>query len=161
MGQRLLGGIQAGADQHAVGTQHQRRGEPAAIGDPAGREHQHVRVPPRAQVPHLRHQGQRAAHRAVPAGLRTLGDDDLGADLERARRVRHGLDLADQRRARGAHLARERRRVAERQHDRARAPVQRLRQQLRLPRQDQVMNPQPTASLPAAASCASSQSASP
>ena len=116
MHQRLLGGIEAGANQHAVRAQHQGRREPAPVGDAAGGQHQRIGPAARAQVPDLGHQRERPAHRPVPARLGTLRDEDVRTGLDGAPGMGQRLHLADQGRAGGTYLLGERQRIAERQH---------------------------------------------
>jgi hypothetical protein len=61
----------------------------------------------------------------VPAGLRALGDDDVGSDLQRLPGLIEVRDLNDQHRLCAADGLDQRPRVAERQHDGARPVCQR------------------------------------
>ena len=92
---RLLRGIEARADQHAVGAEHQRGGEPAPIRDAArGRDRNAAR-----RIDHRRHQRKCAARNAVAAGLGALRDQHVGALRDRLLRLLDGLHLADHQRA--------------------------------------------------------------
>ena len=157
--QGLGRGLEAGAQERAGGTERQRGGDTAAVRDPAGGQHRHGRH----EIDDDRHEGQGGAARsaAVPAGLRALRHDQVGAQV-------HGLaglveigDLEDQRRACLPDEVDERARVTERQHHRARGLLERLgdRTEARGP----ARNPTPQGSPVAATSGSSraSQSRSP
>jgi hypothetical protein len=135
MDQRLGAGPQARAYQHAIRTQHQRGSKAAAVGDAAGGDQQRVRAAPRQQVGDLGHQRYGRASCAVAAGLGALGDDDVGAGVQRGFGVPHVLHLADQQPCRGLDGGSERARIAERQHHRDRRMRQGDIQRRRLLRQ--------------------------
>ena len=97
----------------------------------------------------------------MAARLGALRDEDVRPGVGGVVRLREGLHLADQRRPRHADGAREWTRIAERQHHRDRPAGERGVEQVGFFARLQVMNPQPTRALPAAANSRSSQSASP
>ena len=107
---RLARRIEARAHQHAVGTEHQRRCEPASVRDAARRDDGHIWQ----RVGDLGHQRHGAARGAVAAGLGALRHDDVGTGGGRLLRLPESLHLADELRARRADFRRERADVTER-----------------------------------------------
>ncbi len=114
----LGGGLEAGADQRPGGTEGQRGGHAAPVGDPARGQHRHRR----RQVDHDRHERQRGP--AVPGAVAAASvpcATMTSAPRSSACRASSRLgDLDDQRRAGRADRAGERARVAEGQHHRGR-----------------------------------------
>ena len=86
---------------------------------------------PGEEIRGFRDEAQRAAQRAVAAGLGTLGHDDVGPDVQRVLHVLHILALADQLRAGAADLAGERAGIAKGQHDGGGTMFQRVGQERR------------------------------
>jgi hypothetical protein len=114
--------IEARADQHAGCTEHHHCREAPAIGDPAGRNDWHA---PGCKINDRRHDIDGGARCAMAARLCPLRDQNLRAGIERLLRHVLALDLADQSRTAHLDLRRERRGIAERQHDRLRARIER------------------------------------
>ncbi len=113
----LLRRPESGPDQDAVSAEHQGGGDAAAIGDPAGRQHQHLRSFPGDKVDDIGDEGDRAAGpQAVSARLGALCDEHVRADGERAAGVIEIVNLADQGNAGGTDRRGERSRVSEGQH---------------------------------------------
>src|SRR5438876_5439582 len=77
------------------------------------------------EIDDRRHNVNRSARSAVPAGVATLCDENISARIQRLPRHVFVLDLADQERAGSLDARRKRLGTAERKHDRARARVQR------------------------------------
>ena len=92
LSERLGARVEARADQRSVGAQHQRRGQAAAVGNAAGRNHRGGRH----RIHHRRHQRQRGASAAVPPCLGALGDDEVGPRLACHPCLFHILNLANQ-----------------------------------------------------------------
>ena len=86
---RLGGREEATAEVDAGGAEHQRGRDASAVGDAARGDDRDWTY----RVDDLRHQAQGADDAAVPTGLTTLGDDDVGAVLGRELRLLHGRDL--------------------------------------------------------------------
>ena len=91
--------MKPGADQYAVGAEHQRRRQPTPILYAASRDHQHVAPQPLGLVDDRRHQRQGRTLAAMPAALGALRDDDVDAQFDGGARHGHSLDLADHRNA--------------------------------------------------------------
>lgn len=159
--QRLGGCPQPRADERAVGAEHQRRRQAAAVADAAGGQQQRLRRVAGDVVGDLRHEAQRAAQGAVPAGLGTLRHDDVGTDFQRVHHVAHVLALADQPGVGGADLVDEGARVAERKHHCGRPVLQHVGQQRRRLAQRPGDEADPDTPAAAAANCSSSQVGSP
>ena len=84
-------GQEARAHAHALRAERERRGQPAAVGDPAGRDHGDVA----GHVDHLRDEHHRRHPAAVTARLAALGDDDVGAGGDRLLGLAAVDDLLD------------------------------------------------------------------
>jgi hypothetical protein len=83
--------------RNAVGAQHQRGGETAAVTHATSRAEQRFRRPFGEEISELRHQRERAPRVAMPTRLGALSDDDSGASIDRLNGVGSALDLANQR----------------------------------------------------------------
>ena len=129
--QRLGGGPQPRAQQHAIGAQRQRSRQPPPIANAAGGQQQRARRVRGQVIGRLGHEAQRAARGAVPAGLGPLRHHDVGLHLHRVHHMAQVLALADHAGPGGADLVHERPRVAERQHHRRRAVPEHIGQQRR------------------------------
>ena len=121
MPKRFLRGPETGAHQHSLGTQHQRGRQASAVRDSTGRGDRDRSD----RIDDRRNQRQRGPVCAVPAGLRALGDDNLGALGYRIPGIFQRLDLTDQYRSGVPDLRGVGRNVAEGQHDGPRLPFQR------------------------------------
>jgi hypothetical protein len=86
------------------------------------------------EIRHLGHQRERRPDLPVPAGLRALGDDHVRPAIERVRGIAPGLHLADQGGAGLLDPRGKRRRIAEREENRFRPPLEHEIQKFRLPR---------------------------
>jgi hypothetical protein len=96
----------------------------------------------------------------MTAGLSALRNDDLGAGIKRLEGVIATLHLTDEHDPLRLDALRERPRIAEREHEYGRWASTRSSRSGCLA-SDQVMKPQPTRWLPAAANSRSSQACSP
>lgn len=123
--QRLGRRLEPATEQDARRAERQRRGDAAAVGDAAGREHGNVT----RQVDDEGHEREQraAAPRTMPAALGALRDDQVRSDVERPVHLVQVDGLDDQRGVRPADRWNERRRIAEREHDRGRLERQRVR----------------------------------
>jgi len=121
-----------GAEQGALRAERQRGGKAAPVRDPAGCYHHHLVVALPHSVDDRRHERQRRARSAVPTGLRTLSDDDVGADINRFHRLCDGLYLGDQRCARVFNRRGKRSGIAEGEHDGCGLVIQGPSQKMRL-----------------------------
>ena len=83
-GMGLIRCDEARAHPHADTAERQRRRQPAAIEQPAGRHHRHVHG-----IHHLRPQCHRGHRAGVPAGLGTLCDHHVAAGFRRLDGVAH------------------------------------------------------------------------
>src|SRR5205814_1345334 len=92
----LDGRPQPGPEENAVGTQHQRGGETAAVSHATSRAEQRFRRPFGEQIGELRHQRKRAPRVAMPTRLGALSNDDIGPSVDRLNGVGSALDLANQ-----------------------------------------------------------------
>ncbi len=161
MDQRLAARPEAGADQHAVGAQHQRGCEPASVGDAARRQQQRVGALAGQQIGDLRHEGEGRAAVAVAAGLAALRDDDRRASIERLANMIERLALADQRDLRRRDLGRKGAGSPKESISAAGRCASAAVSRCGCFASDQVMKPQPVRVLPAWANSRSSQSPSP
>ena len=93
-GERLWAQQVGGADLHRRRAEHECSGDAATIGDAAGGDHRH-----RDGVDHTRHQRHGPGlgghvggeeHPAMPAGLGSLGDDDIASVALEPDRFGHG-----------------------------------------------------------------------
>ena len=89
VGGRLGRGHEAGAQPHRLGAEHQRRGQPPTVGDPAGRDHRH-RVDRVHDGRHERQGGRPAAY--MPTRLPTLRHDHIDAGVDRPPRLLRAAD---------------------------------------------------------------------
>jgi hypothetical protein len=84
--------LEPGADQGARRAKDQRRRQATSVGDPAGGEHGDRR----GEVHHDGNQRQGCAPTAMPASFAALGDDHVGADVQRSLSLLEIGDLHDQ-----------------------------------------------------------------
>ena len=122
--ERLLGGPEACADQHAMGPEHHGCRQTASVANAAGRQQMCLGSVRGKEIGCFRHEAHCSAQRAVPAGFGALSDNDISLYVDSVPDMVDVLALTNELCTGFADLIGEGTGITERQHYRGRSMFQ-------------------------------------